>query len=447
MDEAFGTEFSEVRLHTGDEAQAMNRELGARAFTHGRDIYFNRGEFRPETPEGKRLLAHELAHVVQQRGGHEQIQRQTVPDPGFRQRGDTCDPASMLTALIVWDREGADPANPSANLVGLCDAALIYIEGHRAAFERLWATATTPGPAAVTARLAGLATIRDTLRTSAATEAQYQEIASILSYFGSNVEIVFSRLGVSRVAAESPRDSLADIFGDPLLTGLSNGQIAQVHWFVSMTIVNTSGQTSPGMGLHAFLIGRGQTGTWFLSNQGDNPALHLEAPTLPALRAALDRAEAAGQTRILTAPHIRRPLLYWTGIKLLPRQDFEQPRRALAPPGTFLAEVDADVFTTGERLFAWDYVGFAYSMADAVALFPGSGLGHSFLIGERPSNVFNVYKTSPVVDTANMGVSAIDVSDSAGGLLVASPPVFAHAWLALRTATTSAASARRFRVY
>jgi hypothetical protein len=43
----------------------MSREIHARAFTYGNDIYFNQGQFSPETPEGKNLLAHELTHVVQ----------------------------------------------------------------------------------------------------------------------------------------------------------------------------------------------------------------------------------------------------------------------------------------------------------------------------------------------------------------------------------------------
>ncbi|HEX6911789.1 MAG TPA: DUF4157 domain-containing protein [Longimicrobium sp.] len=65
----FGTDFGGVRAHTGPEAQALSQRFGARAFAYGRDIYFNRGEYDPESPGGRRLLAHELAHVVQQAGG------------------------------------------------------------------------------------------------------------------------------------------------------------------------------------------------------------------------------------------------------------------------------------------------------------------------------------------------------------------------------------------
>jgi len=50
----------------------MNKELNAQAFTHGRDIYFNAGKYDPESTQGKKLLAHELTHVVQQTGAKTQ---------------------------------------------------------------------------------------------------------------------------------------------------------------------------------------------------------------------------------------------------------------------------------------------------------------------------------------------------------------------------------------
>ena len=66
MEGAFGTDFSEVRIHTDSSAVEMSQELGAQAFTHGNDIYFNEGKFNPHHQEGQKLLAHELTHTVQQ---------------------------------------------------------------------------------------------------------------------------------------------------------------------------------------------------------------------------------------------------------------------------------------------------------------------------------------------------------------------------------------------
>lgn len=71
-------DLGDVRVHTGGEAGRLNRDLNARAFAEGRDIYFAEGKYDPESDDGRRLLAHELAHVVQQSGGGapEAIQRE-----------------------------------------------------------------------------------------------------------------------------------------------------------------------------------------------------------------------------------------------------------------------------------------------------------------------------------------------------------------------------------
>ena len=61
-----GCDFTGVRIHTDDAANAAAREAGAHAFTVGADISFAKGSFLPHTAEGFRLLAHELVHVVQQ---------------------------------------------------------------------------------------------------------------------------------------------------------------------------------------------------------------------------------------------------------------------------------------------------------------------------------------------------------------------------------------------
>lgn len=68
MEHAFGADFSGVRLHTDREAADMSAGIQARAFTHGSDIYFGEGQFRPDTRSGQQLLAHELTHTIQQTG-------------------------------------------------------------------------------------------------------------------------------------------------------------------------------------------------------------------------------------------------------------------------------------------------------------------------------------------------------------------------------------------
>ncbi|MGE5594619.1 MAG: DUF4157 domain-containing protein [Hyphomicrobiales bacterium] len=66
MESRFGADFGRVRVHSGSEAARINREFDARAFTRGSSVFFGEGEYAPGTDRGKRLLAHELTHVVQQ---------------------------------------------------------------------------------------------------------------------------------------------------------------------------------------------------------------------------------------------------------------------------------------------------------------------------------------------------------------------------------------------
>lgn len=69
MEAKLGADFSDVRVHKGPKATAAANSVHARAFTYGKHIVFNRGEYRPETLAGKKLLAHELVHVLQQTEG------------------------------------------------------------------------------------------------------------------------------------------------------------------------------------------------------------------------------------------------------------------------------------------------------------------------------------------------------------------------------------------
>jgi hypothetical protein len=102
----FGYDFSQVSVHTGSRAAESAEALQAKAYTVGPQIVFGSGEYAPESPEGKELLAHELAHVVQQAegstaapGGPGEI---TVSDPS-----DTLETQAEQTATEVI---GSGPA-------------------------------------------------------------------------------------------------------------------------------------------------------------------------------------------------------------------------------------------------------------------------------------------------------------------------------------------------
>lgn len=73
LEPRFGRRFSDVRVHTDADAQALSNDFNARAFTHGSHIWFGAGE----SPADRGLLAHELAHTIQQRGAHTPLIQRT----------------------------------------------------------------------------------------------------------------------------------------------------------------------------------------------------------------------------------------------------------------------------------------------------------------------------------------------------------------------------------
>ena len=127
----FNHDFGAVRVHAGNDADQGARAVQARAYTVGPDIVFGSGEFAPHTDSGKRLLAHELTHVIQQSGGSATISRapsptdstrpdrppiEAAPAPLHLQRA--CKPAAACTAPIPGDpgRFGEKTAKDEAAL-------------------------------------------------------------------------------------------------------------------------------------------------------------------------------------------------------------------------------------------------------------------------------------------------------------------------------------------
>lgn len=80
----FDRDLRDVRVHTGPAADEAARAVDARAFTHGRNVVFKRGKYDPNSLSGKRLLAHEVTHVLQQRGREPSLR--ATPSIGERRR-------------------------------------------------------------------------------------------------------------------------------------------------------------------------------------------------------------------------------------------------------------------------------------------------------------------------------------------------------------------------
>jgi hypothetical protein len=86
---SFGADLGAVRVHADATAAAAAADHGAAAFTAGRDVFFNEGQYTPGTASGRHLLYHELAHVLQQTG------RRTSP-----------------TEIVATEREGTGTPQP-----------------------------------------------------------------------------------------------------------------------------------------------------------------------------------------------------------------------------------------------------------------------------------------------------------------------------------------------
>jgi hypothetical protein len=107
MEPRFGRDFSNVRVHTDESTGASAQAIDALAYTVGRDIVFGPGRYRPSTPDGRRLIAHELTHVVQQGESGPALQAYRV--------GAT-DTAAEREAANVATLVGVGATVPSVNL-------------------------------------------------------------------------------------------------------------------------------------------------------------------------------------------------------------------------------------------------------------------------------------------------------------------------------------------
>jgi hypothetical protein len=95
MESAFGMDFAHVRTHTDTTASRLSNDFNARAFTVGKHIAFGPNEYKPGTPIGDALIAHELAHVVQQSGRPESTNQIKVGDSSFSNLEEDADKSAI----------------------------------------------------------------------------------------------------------------------------------------------------------------------------------------------------------------------------------------------------------------------------------------------------------------------------------------------------------------
>ncbi|MGH6918478.1 MAG: DUF4157 domain-containing protein, partial [Geminicoccaceae bacterium] len=106
----FGHDFSQVHIHQGSQASEAARAIGARAYTLGRDLVFGQGQYRPGSDRGRRLIAHELTHVVQQTG----------VDRAFVQRQGSAELSTTEGQLLPAPPPASIGHGPENRIAGLC---------------------------------------------------------------------------------------------------------------------------------------------------------------------------------------------------------------------------------------------------------------------------------------------------------------------------------------
>jgi hypothetical protein len=114
MESRIGLDFSQVRIHSGEYAAESASAIQARAYTAGEQVVFGRGEYRLQTEDGQRLLAHELAHVGQQRRAGTRVQRDGAGDVKLSEAFD-----AAIAAVRATDRFMALSAGDMATAEGI----------------------------------------------------------------------------------------------------------------------------------------------------------------------------------------------------------------------------------------------------------------------------------------------------------------------------------------
>ena len=106
MEGAFGTDFSNVRIHTGKEADSLSKSVQAKAFTTGSDIFFSEGAYNPGNKAGQHLLAHELTHTIQQ-GQSSQLNRMVIQRADMETSGGTWTDKEFKSVMVDNMKPGA----------------------------------------------------------------------------------------------------------------------------------------------------------------------------------------------------------------------------------------------------------------------------------------------------------------------------------------------------
>jgi hypothetical protein len=191
----FGADLGGVRIHTGSHAAELNRQLSAKAFTLGSDIFFDAGEYQPEASSGKHLLAHELTHVRQGCGIIRRCANPKVNDPKYDSFATKLKGHAKYTALA--DKTEADEVlveakkKPSClDLLGKFQMLLNTPEKSQATITVETQASTATAVTAEKARTAKLAEAKNlSIEETASTDAKRKWVKILGKFGGGKYEV------------------------------------------------------------------------------------------------------------------------------------------------------------------------------------------------------------------------------------------------------------------
>ncbi|HOS73596.1 MAG TPA: DUF4157 domain-containing protein, partial [Bacteroidales bacterium] len=466
----FGADFSRVRIHNDKDSAEAAASVHAKAFTYKNHIVFNNGEYDPDTEKGKKLLSHELTHVIQQDNSikrveteheeEEKIQKKdsvtsdTVlakgPDKEASNRQsdlmpevsqgsfDTCGAASLVAAIMIHDKQLSTSSVPdNSGFIAAANIVLSYFTMNReSVISGLAAGRKIPAEQAekifdfIKNEL--LRMRNDSLKPGAVVQQYDFQILSVAIYAlhispasGLSQAAIWNITNMLGIKTESKGGlrSYSEIINHSLLKALAPGQVAQIGWYVS--------RGGGKYGLHALIIGRLNNGTWYLYDQGTDPPARFTASSLPELDAVIRAASGSGSYWLFTGSLSDFSMFLlggWTGINVLGKTaDVLQASANLLKTGTHLAEIDAGYLTIGSDVhvdaFQAEFYDFQAAQSAASGL---SGQGGAII--EMPEGRYLLFSTTLVSD-ANRNETSIDISG--GGEFTEKR--FLHAWLQLRS--------------
>ena len=115
MENAFGMDFSHVRTHSDTNAAEMSADFNARAFTVGEHISFGTGEYQPGTPTGDAIIAHEIAHVVQQNSGSASVSPMKEGETQLDSLEEDADQSAVGALVSVFSSAGQQTTQIAGN--------------------------------------------------------------------------------------------------------------------------------------------------------------------------------------------------------------------------------------------------------------------------------------------------------------------------------------------